>query len=109
MVSYISEVIHVKFCVWAKQTDSTLGYCFSPEIKVLNSVFTHSWHNGTWNVLAELINLETTVIKITVIALALVLSYFIRERSSKTVRFSVIQKAHNHHLSASYHQPSSGH
>lgn len=57
---------------------------FPSEIKLLNSVFTHSWHNGTWNVLAELINMETTVIKITVIALALVLSYFIRKRSSKS-------------------------
>lgn len=38
--------------------------------------------------------METTVIKITAIALALVLSYFIRRRSSKTVRFSVIQRTH---------------
>lgn len=65
----------VSFCVWAKQTDPTWGSFFFLEIKLLNSVFTHSWHNGTWNVLAELINLVTTFRKITVIALALVLFY----------------------------------
>lgn len=37
-------------------------------------MFSHSWHNGTWNGLAELINFVTTFIKITVIALALLLS-----------------------------------
>lgn len=98
----------VSFYVWAKKP--TWYNCVNSflKIKVLNSVFTHSWHNNIWNVLAELINLVTMLRKITVIALALVLFY---KKCSKTVRFSVIQESIqiNHYLSPSCHWPSGGH